>query len=345
VKSHANLWPRVTSFENLYEAFRQARKGKRSRPDVATFEFDLERNLFGLQRELLAGEYRPGGYRHFVVREPTERKISAAPFRDRVVHHALCRVVEPLFDRVFLPHSFANRVGRGTHAALDRCRALVGRYPYVFKADAILGALLARRIRCAPTRRLVRLILDSGAGVLADEYRMTWFPGDTLLSPLERPRGLPIGNLTSQFWANVYLHELDRFVVHDLGWPAYVRYVDDFLLFADDKAALHEARRRIESFLPALRLALHPKKTRVLPVRAGVPFLGFVHTPARTRLRRDGVRRFVRRMRRYRRAFAEDALPLPRLTASVQSWIAHAAYGQTFRLRSALLADLAFSRA
>jgi hypothetical protein len=299
VRSHPNLWPRVTSFENLYEAFRQARKGKRSRPDVAAFEFDLGRHLFELQSELLSGEYRPGGYRHFVVREP--------------------------------------------------------RHPYVFKADVskffpsvdheILGALVARRIRCAPTRRLVGLILDSGAGVLADEYRMTWFPGDTLLSPLDRPRGLPIGNLTSQFWANVYLHELDRFVVRDLGWTAYVRYVDDFLLFADDKAAVHEARRRIESFLPALRLALHPKKTRVLPVRTGVPFLGFVLTPARVRLRRDGVRRFARRMRRYRRAFAAGALPLPRLTASVQSWIAHAAYGKTYRLRSALLADLAFARA
>ena len=118
----------MTSFENLYEAFRRARKGKRTRPDVAAFEFDLERNLLDFQRELLDGAYRPAGYRHFIVREPTVRKISAAPFRDRVVHHALGRVIEPLFDRTFLSHSFANRTGKGTHRALDRCRALVERH-------------------------------------------------------------------------------------------------------------------------------------------------------------------------------------------------------------------------
>ena len=354
MKSHANLWPRITSFENFYEAFRRARVGKRARPDVAAFEFDLEANLFALQQELLDGSYRPGGYRNFVVHEPARRKISAAPFRDRVVHHALCGVIEPLFDPVFLPHSYANRVGKGTHRALDRCRALITRYPYVLKADVtkffpsidheVLYALLARRIRCAPTRRLMRLVLDSGAGVLAEEYEMAWFPGDTLLSPLERARGLPIGNLTSQFWANVYLHELDRFVVRGLGRDAYVRYVDDFLLFGDDKQALHVVRGKIESFLVALRLTLHPRKTRVFPVTAGVPFLGFVHTPGRLRLKRDAVGRFTRRMRRYRRAFAERTLAAGRLGASVQSWVAHAAYGQTYRLRRALLSDLVFSR-
>jgi retron-type reverse transcriptase len=352
VRSHANLWPHITSFENLFGAFRRARAGKRLRPDVAAFECDLESNLLGLQRDLLDGSYRPGGYRNFVVHEPARRKISAAPFRDRVVHHALCRVIEPLFDRIFLPHSYANRVGTGTHRALDRCRDLIKRYPYVLKADVtkffpsidheILYALLARRIRCAPTRRLIRLVLDSGAGVLAEEYEMAWFPGDTLLSPVERARGLPIGNLTSQFWANVYLHELDRFVVRDLRRDAYVRYVDDFLLFGDDRGALHEAHRRVEAFLVALRLTLHPRKTRVFPVAAGVPFLGFLHMPGRVRIKRDAVGRFRRRMRRYRRAFAERALPVERLSASVRSWIAHARYGQTYRLRGALLSDLVF---
>ncbi|MBM3222078.1 MAG: RNA-dependent DNA polymerase, partial [Candidatus Rokubacteria bacterium] len=311
--------------------------------------------LLALQRELLDGTYRPGGYRHFVVREPVERKISAAPFRDRVVHHALCRVIEPLFDRVFLPHSFANRIGKGSHRAIRRAQELIAKYPYVLKADVskffpsvdhgVLWGLLAKRVRCAPTRRLIRVILDSGAGVLAGEYRMTWFPGDTLLSPLERARGLPIGNLTSQFWANVYLHELDRFVVGTLGHDAYLRYVDDILLFGGEKAALHDARRRLEAFLAGLRLTLHPKKTRVFPVAAGVPFLGFVHQTHRVRLRRDGVRRFMRRMRRYQRAFAERALPAARVTASVQSWVAHASHGQTYRLREALLARFVFSAA
>ncbi len=353
MKSHADLWPRITSFENLYDAFRRARKGKRTRPDVATFEFELESNLLALQRELTEGTYRPGGYRNFVVRDPVERRISAAPFRDRVVHHALCHVVEPLFDRVFLPHSFANRAGKGTHRAMRRAQALIATYRYVLKADVskffpsvdheVLYGLLARRVRCAPTRRLMRLILDSGAGILADEYRMTWFPGDSLLSPLDRPRGLPIGNLTSQFWANVYLHEVDRFVVATLGRDAYVRYVDDFLLFGNDKGDLHDARRRIERFLATLRLTLHPRKTGVVPVGVGVPFLGFVHHRRRVRLKRDSVRRFVRRMRRAERAFSERSLCLSELSASIRSWVAHASYGQTFRLREALLPRFTFT--
>lgn len=173
---------------------------------------------------------------------------------------------------------------------------------------------------------------------------MAWFPGDTLLSPLDRARGLPIGNLTSQFWANVYLHELDRFVVRELSWDAYVRYVDDFLLFGDDPRELRRARERIAAFLVSLRLTLHPRKTRMFPVAAGVPFLGFVHMPGRVRIKRDAVGRFRRRMRRYRGAFAERALPVERLSASVRSWVAHASYGQTYRLRGALLSDLVFSR-
>jgi retron-type reverse transcriptase len=338
----------------LYEAFRRARKGKRARPDVAEFEWDLELNLLALQRDLQGETYRPRGYRNFIIAEPTRRVVSAAPFRDRVVHHALCGVLDPLFERVFLPHSFANRTGKGTHRAMDRCKDLVRCSPYVLKADVskffpsidheILYALLARRIRCAPTRRLIRLILDSGAGVLDGEYVMAWFPGDSLFDPTTRARGLPIGNLTSQFWANVYLHELDAFIVRTLGWDAYVRYVDDFLLFGESKVARWEAKRRIEGFLPALRLTLHPKKTRMFPVSAGVPFLGFVHGPGRTRLKRDAVKRFVRRMRRHRRAFAEGALSPARLGASVRSWIAHASYGQTFRLRRALLSTRGFSR-
>jgi retron-type reverse transcriptase len=354
MRSYPALWPRITSFENLYLAFRQARKGKRSRSDVAAFELDLESNLLQLQRTLLDGTYRPAGYRHFLVTDPVPRKISAAPFRDRVVHHALCRVIEPLFHRVFLPHSFANREGKGTHRALARCRTLVKQHPYVLKADVskffpsidheIMHELLVRRIRCAPTRRLIRLILDSGAGVLADEYRMTWFPGDSLLSPLDRARGLPIGNLTSQFWANVYLHELDRFVVHRLGRRAYVRYVDDVLVFGESKTDLHEVHRQLADFLVSLRLTLHPTKTRVLPVATGVPFLGFVACPNRMRIKAAAVRRFMRRMRRVQRAFAQGGMPVDRVTASMRSWLSHAGHGQTYRLREMLLADLEFQR-
>jgi len=139
----------------------------------------------------------------------------------------------------------------------------------------------------------------------------------------------------------VYLHELDCFVVRQLGRDAYVRYVDDFLLFGVTKEDLHGARERIEGCLATLRLTLHPRKTRVLPVRAGVPFLGFVVRPGNVRIKSDAVRRFVRRIRRQRRAGAGHAVPVARLSQSVRGWIAHARYGQTYRLRARLFRRLA----
>ncbi|NCC36538.1 MAG: RNA-dependent DNA polymerase, partial [Chloroflexia bacterium] len=239
MKTYNHLLAQVASFDNLWHAFHRARRGKRSNGEVASFEYHLERNLLTLESELLTGTYQPGGYRHFYITEPKRRKISAAPFRDRVVHHALCAVIEPIFECRFIHHSYACRVGKGTHRALDAAQALARRYRYVLQGDIvqffpsvdhqILRALLARRIADPQVMALIDLILATGAGHLESEYTMQWFPGDDLLNPLERPRGLPIGNLTSQFWGNVYLHELDTFVQQELRTGAYVRYADDWL--------------------------------------------------------------------------------------------------------------------
>ena len=135
MKRYKNLYPAVTSFENLFQAFKAAAKGKRGKPNVASFEFDLEENLVRLQAELRARTYRHGPYRSFTISDPKRRLISAAPFRDRVVHHALVRVIEPIFERSFIADSYANRRGKGTHAALDRCQAFCRRYGYVLQCD------------------------------------------------------------------------------------------------------------------------------------------------------------------------------------------------------------------
>ena len=169
--------------------------------------------LLALQAELQQDTYRPGPYHHFVIHEPKRRVISAAPFRDRVVHHALCNIIEPFFESLFYPHSYANRVGKGTHSALDQLQAYARRYRYVLRLDivqhfpsldhAVLKRELFRVIEDGRVRGLIDTILASGEGVLADEYDMVYFAGDSLLDRI-RPRGLPIGNLTSQFWSNCY---------------------------------------------------------------------------------------------------------------------------------------------
>jgi len=347
MKSYKHLYPQVCAFENLLAAFYQARRGKRKTPEMCAFEYRLEENLFALQEELQTQTYQPGAYHNFYIHEPKERKVSAAPFRDRVVHHALCNVIMPIFERRFIDDSYANRVGKGTHRALARAQEFLRKNQYVFHGDIlkffpsidheILLGILGRRIRDAETLELIRRIVASGNGVLADEYPVQWFPGDDLLSPLTRERGLPIGNLTSQLWANIYLGELDTFVKHTLRCRHYIRYVDDFLIFGDDKHELHRVRLEVSQFLERLRLRLHPHKQRVYPISTGVNFVGFVSFPQRRKLRRDSVQRLTARLKRAQRAYATGEITLDQVKRSLQSWIAHSRYADSFRLRAKII--------
>ncbi len=342
MKTYDNLYPHIYEFSNLLVAFRAARRGKRCKPGVAAFEFNLEENLLALEDELRARAYQPGGYTNFYVYEPKRRLISAAPFRDRVVHHALCNVIEPIWERCFIYDSYACRVGKGTHRALERCHQFVRQHRYALQCDvakffpsidhALLLGTLAVRIADADVLDLARRILRSGEGIQTAEYEMHYFPGDDLWAAC-RPRGLPIGNLTSQFWANVYLDPLDQFIKRELKCRAYVRYMDDFVLLADDKPRLHAWKAEIADFLAGRRLTLHPAKSAVYPVTNGVDFVGFRIFPTHRRLRRAGVRRFARHWRALQQDYAAGQIPLGRLTAAAQSWAAHARHADSYGLR------------
>lgn len=334
----------MTTWDNLLLGYRKAARGKRGRPSAAAFEFQLADRLFELQAELEDGTYRPGNYRHFTIHEPKQRRISAAPFRDRVVHHALCNVIEPLFESRFYPHSYANRAGKGTHRAIDQLQAHARRYRYTLRLDivqhfasidhAVLRHELFRVIGDERARRLIEMILAGGEGVLAGEYDMVYFPGDGLFA-CTRPRGLPIGNLTSQFWSNCYLNPLDWFIVRGLGCPAYLRYVDDLALFSDSKSQLLEWRRAIENYLIGLRLTIH-HEAQVNPVEAGIPWLGFVVFPTHRRLKRRNVIAFSRRLTRDFGLYREGRISFTELDAGIQGWINHVRYGDTWGLREHL---------
>ncbi len=342
------MYDQLISWENLLLAYRKASKGKRGHANVAAFEYRLEDNLLALHAELQDQTYRPGGYVSFYIHEPKRRLISAAPFRDRVVHHALCNLTEPIFERSFIADSYANRVGKGTHRALDRCQHFTRRHAYVLQCDirqffpaidhAVLRATLARKIDDPRVLWLADQILASGAGVLHEQYDMVYFPGDDLLAACH-PRGLPIGNLTSQFWANCYLNPFDHFIKRELRCKAYLRYVDDFLLFADDKPILWAWYGAIQARLARLRLALHPG-AHPRPVSEGVPFLGFVIYPDRRRLKRRKGVHYARKLRRLANAYAAGQLSLDDLNASVQGWVNHVRFGNTVGLRKALFGSL-----
>jgi retron-type reverse transcriptase len=347
MKRIGDLWPRLVSWENLMEAARAAARGKRNRPDVARFLHELEPNLCKLQRELEEGTWRPGGYRTFWIRDPKPRQISAAAFRDRVVHHALIRVLEPVFEPRFTGHSFASRKGFGQHRALMLARAAVGRYRYVLKCDIrkyfpsidheILKGLIERVIKCGRTLEIARRIID---GSNEQEEVVEYFPGDSLFTPFERRRGLPIGNQTSQFFANVYLNPLDHFVMRELKPALYLRYVDDFVLFGDDKRELGAMGRKIRGFLYRLRLGLHERKFRVYRCDDGVTLLGWRLRPRQTRLARRNVVRMRRRLKKMVALYHAGQLRFEDVQRRVQAWLGHAAFGDTWRLRQGLFAQV-----
>jgi RNA-directed DNA polymerase len=335
------LQEQLTSWENILQAHGNASRGKRGHAPAAEFEMWFADNLLEIQNDLETKKYQMGGYHSFYIHEPKKRLISAAPFRDRVVHHALCNVTTPIFEKRFIPASYANRVGKGTHRALNECQKYTRQYQYVLQCDvkqffpSIDHALLKEGLRNMlpddSVMWLVDKILESGAGVLSEEYEMVYFPNDDLFSP-HRPRGLPIGNLTSQWWANCYLNQLDQFVKRELSCKAYLRYVDDFLLFANDKKTLWMWRQGIIERLRSLRLTIHEERTIPRPVTDGIRFLGFVAYPEKRLLKREKGIAYQRKLKGLLSTGSNETIK-----ASIQGWVNHLRYGNTWGLRRKIL--------
>jgi RNA-directed DNA polymerase len=335
------LQDRLTAWSNISLPHANASRGKRGHAPAAEFEMLLADNLLDIQKELQEKTYQPGKYHSFYIHEPKKRLISAAPFRDRVVHHALCNVTTRMFENHFIPTSYANREGKGTHRALGECWKLTRRFKYFLSCDvtqffpsidhALLRHALQGMLPDDSIMWLIDKILESGQGVLSEEYKMVYFPGDDLFA-LNRPRGLPIGNLTSQWWANCYLNQLDQFIKRELSCRAYLRYVDDLLLFADDKQTLWKWRKSILERLRSLRLAIHKEQAIPRPVTDGVRFLGFVTYPEKRLLKRGKGIAYQRKLKCLLNTASEETIK-----ASIQGWINHLRYGDTWGLRRAIL--------
>jgi retron-type reverse transcriptase len=264
-KSFSHLWERIIDFENLYHAFREASSGKRYRWESLQFKVNLEENLINLQNELIWNRYKPEPYRQFIIKEPKQRLISAPVFRDRVVHHALCQIIEPVFENKMINETFACRRGKGTHAAMyhaqkcaRRAQRKWGGY-YVLKCDIksffpsvdhdVLRGIIGRYIRDKKTMDLI--------GVIIRSYE----------SPHQDGKGIPIGALTSQLGANVVLTPFDHWMKEQNKVQFYARYMDDFIILHNNKDYLWELLCEIETYLhDKLKLHLNPK-TGIFPAR------------------------------------------------------------------------------
>jgi len=341
MKRHGALYEKVYQFENVHDAYLKARRNKRYDPDVLKFTDRLEENLINIQNHLVWKSYRPGAYKKFKVYEPKERQIMALPFTDRVVQHALNTVIEPIFDSGFVYHSYACRNGKGAHKAsrnlmhwLYDLHLAHGKDVYCLKGDVskyfasidheVLKRLIRRKIKCPDTLWLIDLIIEHDGN--------------------DSDVGIPVGNLTSQIFANLYLHELDAYVKEGLGVRHYMRYMDDFVILSDSKDYLHRALTEVERFLhDELRLKLNPK-TCIYNVRQGVDFVGYRHWHTHKLIRKSSIRRVTQRIRRFTRLYAEGRISFADVDKSMQSWLGHIRHADTYRIRNKILDGIVLRR-
>lgn len=294
-KQFPHCYEDIISVENLLIAWQEFVRGKRGKRDVRAFSRNLMDEIVALHHDLVTGAYRHGAYEHFVVHDPKRRDIHKASVRDRLVHHAVYRVLYPFFDRTFIADSYSCRIGKGTHRAMDRFRTFAyqashnhWRTAWVLQCDVrkffdsidhtILLRILTEYIPDARAMALVQNIIESFSGRRSG-------------------LGLPLGNLTSQLFVNIYMNEFDQWVKHRLHARGYVRYADDFVILSYDRQALVHAVPLIEKFLcTRLRLTLHPSKVHIRTVASGVDFLGWVHFPDHRVLRTATKRKMLRRI-------------------------------------------------
>jgi len=278
----------------LFDAWTKFRRGKRSRPDVLEYEHQLEPNIFELHEQFISGTYYHGSYEPFTICDPKQRLIHKATVKDRLVHQAIVSAIEPNFERQFIYDSYSCRKGKGTHKAVQRFVYFLRkasrnntRTVYVLKCDikqffasvdhALLFELLQKHVADEQTLNLLHRIVDS--------YNIT--PG----------KGIPLGNLTSQLFANVYLHQLDWFVKQTLGAKHYIRYCDDFVIVSEDRAWLVEVVEKLQEFVgEQLYMQLHPNKVSIQSWEQGVDFLGYIVKPTCILLRGKTRKRMLKRV-------------------------------------------------
>ena len=322
-----DLFDDVVSYSNLYRAYRKALLGARRNEEQAHFYYNLENELVTLRRELVEETYNPGPYRYFMIFDPKEREIAIAPFRDRVVHHAIVNVLEPIYERRFVYDSYATRKGKGTLAAIKRAQSFLRESRYYIKLDIskyfasidrnTLLEILKRKLKDA---RLLKLIT-----------RIVWNPPD-------EERGLPIGNMTSQFFANVYMDPFDHFVKDELKQRHYIRYMDDFVVFTDDRSGIRGLLDRMKAYLND-ELGLKVKENGVVINTSmhGLGFLGVRIFPSTVRLHRKNLTRCLRKIRLREREYSRGQIDEERLVLSVSSIVAHMAQFNTLTLRKRVM--------
>ena len=288
MKTHNNLFNQICSFNNINLAYLKTRRNKRYKKDILKFSFDLEENLLEIQRELENGTYNHSSYKEFIIEDSKKRTIKAPNFKDRVMHHALCNIIEPIFEKTFIFDSYACRKEKGTHRAIKKLKSFLKNNEdlYCFKCD------ISKYFDSINHDILLSLIRKK----IKDE-RIIWLIKEIMNSSFSKEKGvgIPIGNLTSQLFANIYLNHFDYFAKNLLKEKLYLRYMDDFL-FLGSKHRLHVVAKKSSHFLfKELKLEFNPKKNNIFPIKKGIDFLGYIVFKDYILLRKSTIKRFLKK--------------------------------------------------
>jgi RNA-directed DNA polymerase len=323
LRRYGNLFQKIVTFDNFLSAAYRAFRGKKDNYAAVEFYFNYEYELLALLEELISGTYTPHPLTTFYIRDPKVRLISAPEFRDRVLHHAICNIIEPILEKGYIPHSFACRKGKGTHRAIKQTQAFCRKYDYFLKCD--IKKYFESIDHKVLKKRLTEKFKDA---------KLAWLLNVVIESSTDRGSGIPIGSLTSQHFANFYLDGLDHYIKEELGVKGYLRYMDDFILFAPDKPGLHILKSKIATFLEnQLRLELKEKATVIAPVRNGVPFLGFRVFPRLLRLKQENKRRYMNKLKTRNRQFRKGIISEEKYAKSLSGIIEHLKIANTYHLR------------
>ncbi|MEK7596088.1 MAG: RNA-directed DNA polymerase [Patescibacteria group bacterium] len=358
------------SFQKLYKAYLDCRRRKNNTINAIRFEKNIESNLLALEYKLKNKTYRPGQSVCFIVTDPVPREIFAADFRDRVVHHLLVRKIEPIFQKKFIFHSFACQKDKGVHKAIKCLKRGTRQITYNFQKSAfylkldiagffmsidqkILFDIFSKTISKTPEKFILsrekeeilwlsQLIIFSKPTknyiVKGDHKLFFLIPPNKSLFHSGEGKGLPIGNLTSQFFANVYLNKLDQFIKHKLKCRYYYRYVDDFVLLSKNKQVLKFWRNEIEKFLrDKLRLTLNARKQIIQPVSRGIDFVGYFIKPYHTLIRNRTVHNLKNKLFQFNQALKQngnlDINKLKTILSTINSYYGFLSHSNSFKLR------------
>ncbi|MCD4759394.1 reverse transcriptase/maturase family protein [archaeon] len=336
MKSSSNLYPKLCSYNNLLKAFKKASKGKSFMPYVVEFRENLNLNLLSLKTELETLTYKPTKLKKFVIRDPKTRVIRKSIFKDRVVHHAIVNILEPIYEKTFIEDSYANRKTKGTLAAIkrfDKFKRKVSKNNkikcFVFKAD------IKKFFDSVDQDTLLKIFRRN-----IKDKKLLWLIKQILKNFHNKEKGMPLGNMTSQFFANVYLNELDYFVKHKIKAKYYLRYVDDFVILHGNKSVLEKYKVKIKKYLKNLDLELHPNKSKIFPNYKGINFLGYKMFYYHRLIIRRNLNQFKRKLITLEKDYNEGSINFEKVLNSIDGWMAYAIWANSYKLRKKLMKEI-----